>query len=236
MRSVAQIQRYQCVTGCQGGEQSLCLLGGLVIGRGLLIHLPGWRPAGATLAVLVGLTLFAVAKNPIMHSFHIVMDRLAGDTWAGDTPRRVAADLKPVLDSGDAVYVVGFQPAIYYLTGAVIPTRFAFTGLPSAGVPGRDGCPWVEQSVELQRILDSRPRFIVIERGIFYAELGPEVRRMLDERLARDYRVRVRYEQHFAHFIYPFERFVMNGGAPADLYELQDGEHSGAVADRPDAN
>jgi hypothetical protein len=203
----------------------LSLLGGLLIGRGLLMYLPGWRPVGATLAVLVGLTVFGVAKNPIMHSFHIVKDRLAGDTWAGDTPRRVTADLKPVLKPNDAIYVVGFQPAIYYLTGAVIPTRFAFTGMPSFLQPGRDGCPWIEPAVEMRRILDSRPRFIVIERGIFYAEMPLNVRQMLDERLAQDYRVRARYEQHFAHQLYPFERFVMNGGAPADVYELQD-EHA----------
>jgi hypothetical protein len=200
----------------------LSLLGGLLIGRGLLMYLPGWRPVGATLAALVGLTLFGIAKNPIMHSFHIVKDRLAGDTWAGDTPRRVTADLKPALKAGDAIYVVGFQPAVYYLTGAVIPTRFAFTGLPSANIPGRDGCPWIEQVIELRRILDSRPRFIVLEQGIFYAELALDVRRMLDDRLAQDYRVRARYEQHFVHQLYPFERFVMNGGAPAVVYELQD--------------
>jgi hypothetical protein len=199
----------------------LSLLGGLVIGRGLLIYLPGWRPVGVALAMLAGLTVFAVAKNPIMHSFHIVKDRLAGDAWAGDTPRRITADLKPLLEPDDAIYVVGFQPAIYYLTGAVIPTRFAFTGMPSARIPGRDGCPWIEPAVEMRRILDSRPRFIVIERGIFYAEMPLNVRQMLDERLAQDYWVRARYEQHFAHQLYPFERFVMNGGAPADVYELQ---------------
>jgi hypothetical protein len=200
----------------------LSLLGGLVIGRSLLIYLPGWRRVGVTLAMLVGLTLFAVAKNPIMHSFHIVRDRLAGDTWAGDTPRRVTADLKPLLKPGDAIYVVGFQPAIYYLTGAMIPTRFAFTGMPSFLQPGRDGCPWIEPAVEMRRILDNLPRFIVVERGIFYAEMPLGVRRILDERLIRDYRVRARYEQHFAHQLYPFERFVMNGGAPADVYELRD--------------
>ena len=172
--------------------------------------------------MLVGLTVFAVAKNPIMHSFHIVKDRLAGDTWAGDTPRRVTADLKPILQPEDAIYVVGFQPAIYYLTGAVIPTRFAFTGMPSFLQPGRDGCPWIEPAVEMRRILDSRPRFIVVERGIFYAEMPMDVRRILDERLdpglpgPRPIRTALRASA------YPFERFVMNGGAPADLYEWSD--------------
>ena len=93
--------------------------------------------------------------------------------------------------------------------------------MPSFLHPGRDGCPWIEPAVEMRRILDNLPRFIVVERGIFYAEMPMDVRRILDERLIRDYRVRARYEQHFAHQLYPFERFVMNGGAPADVYEPQ---------------
>ena len=53
-----------------------------------------------------------------MDSIDIIKDRLAGDTWAGDTPRRIAADLKPMLQPDDKLYVVGFQPAICFLTGA----------------------------------------------------------------------------------------------------------------------
>lgn len=198
----------------------LSLLTGLAVGRGLLAVLPTRRAVGTALALLVGLTLFGVAKTPLVHAAYIVRDRLAGETWAGDTPRRIAADLKPDLRPGDAVYVVGFQPAVYFLTGAEIPTRFAFTGMPHFHAPGRDGCPWVEPAVEMRRILDSRPRFIVIERGIFLHELRPDVRALLDEGLARDYRLRSSFEQHFIHHLYPFERFVMNGGAPADIYEL----------------
>jgi hypothetical protein len=109
---------------------------------------------------------------------------------------------------------------VYYLTGAKPATRFAFTGLPHRDYPGRDGCPWVEQKVEMQRVLDSRPRFIVVEDGIFVHELRPEVKQVLTERLAAEYRLRKRYEQHPLHHLYPFERFVMNGGAPAEVYEL----------------
>jgi hypothetical protein len=200
----------------------LCLLSGLAIGRGLLAGIGTPRARAAALAALAGLAVFAVAKNPLVHSIYIIRDRLAGETWAGDTPRRIAADLKPDLEPGDAVYVVGFQPAVYFLTGAEIPTRFAFTGMPHFLAPGRDGCPWVEPAVEMRRILDSRPRFIVIERGIFMAELRADVRAILDERLMRDYRLRSRFDQHFIHHLYPFERFVMNGGAPAEIYELKE--------------
>jgi hypothetical protein len=99
---------------------------------------------------------------------------VGGQAWAGDTPRQIAADLRPALLPNDSIYVVGFQPLVYYLTQARIPTRFAFTGLPNRGdYPGRDGCPWVPQDVEMQRILDQQPKFIVIEQGIFFHELLP---------------------------------------------------------------
>lgn len=200
----------------------LCLLTGLALGRGLLIHLPRRRTRAAFLAVLGGITVYAVAKHPLMHSIYIVKDRLAGEAWAGDTPRRVAADLKPLLQPDDKLYVVGFQPAIYFLTGAESPTRFSFTGLPNFNYPGRDGCPWVDPAVEMQKILDSRPRFIVVEDGIFYRELREDVRRMLDRNLEYNYRKVKHYDQHPVHHEYPFERFVMNGGAPVNLYEWTD--------------
>ena len=200
----------------------LCLLTGLALARALLIHLPHRQTRAVMLAVLGGITVFAVAKHPLIHSIYIIKDRLAGDTWAGDTPRRVAADLKPMLQPDDKLYVVGFQPAIYFLTGAESPTRFSFTGLPNFNAPGRDGCPWIEPAVEMQRILDSRPRFIVVEDGIFYRQLRQDVRRMLDRNLQYNYRKVKSYDQHPVHHLYPFERFVMNGGAPVDLYEWSD--------------
>jgi hypothetical protein len=89
-------------------------------------------------------------------------------------------------------------------------------------VPVRDGCTWVEPRVEMQRILDSRPKFIVVEDGIFFRELAPEIKSLLTDTLAGNYRLKKHYAQHYMHHLYPFERFVMNGGAPADVYELVD--------------
>ncbi|EWY38994.1 hypothetical protein N825_08310 [Skermanella stibiiresistens SB22] len=198
----------------------LSLLCGVALARGLLAGLPNRRAKAALLTVLGGLTVFAIAKDPLMHSIYIVKDRLTGDPWAGDTPRRVAADLKPMLKQGEAVYVVGFQPAIYFLTGAEIPTRFAFTGMPHFTAPGRDGCTWEEPAEEMRRILDSRPRFIIIEDGIFHRALRQDVRDMLDAELASGYREFKFYDQHPVHHQYPFERFVMNGGAPVTVYEI----------------
>ena len=79
---------------------------------------------------------------------------------------------------------------------------------------------WATQEAELQRILETRSRFIFVEQGVFYAQLAAPVRALLDERLARAYRLLKSYPAHGIHALYPFERFVMNGAASAKLYEL----------------
>ena len=66
------------------------------------------------------------------------------------------------------------------------------------------------QEAELQRILDTRPRFIFVEQGVFYAQLTAPVRALLDDHLARAYRLLKSYPGHGIHGLYPFERFVMN--------------------------
>jgi 4-amino-4-deoxy-L-arabinose transferase-like glycosyltransferase len=207
---------------------SFCLLNGFLLGRGLLAAAP--RPAARVglLAAVAALTLFGTSKNQLVHNLHVLHDRVArGKAWAGDTPRRIAADLRPALRPGEAIYQVGFLPIVYHLTGAAIPTRFAFTGLPHRRYPGRDGCAWVPREIELRRVLDARPRFVVVEDGVFYAQLDPAVKAMLDRRLARDYRLWRRYDMHPIHKLHPFERFVLNAAAGAWVYELADGTGPG---------
>jgi hypothetical protein len=200
--------------------QPFCLIAAFLLGRAVLVHVD--RPAArrVLLAVLVGLGVFAVAKHPYVNALYVARDRyLGGEAWAGDAARKVAADLKPDLRPEDAVYVVGFMPIVYYLTGARIPTRFAFTGLPNQHFPDRDGCPWVEPAEEMRRILEQRPRFIVVEQGVFFRELRPDIKALLLERLAGEYRLRASFGQHPVHHLYPFARFVMNGATAADVYE-----------------
>ena len=108
---------------------ALCLLNGLVLGRGLLAHVTSALARVGVLAALVGLTIFAVAKNPIVNALYVAHDRyLQGESWAGDVPRQAAADLKPLLQPGDALYAVGFLPVIYHLTGAENPDPVRFHG------------------------------------------------------------------------------------------------------------
>ena len=198
----------------------MTLLAAFLLGRVVLDHLDLVTPRRVLLGVLVGLGVFAVEKSPIMNALYVARDRyLWGQTWHGDAARQIAADLRPELRPDDAIYVVGFMPILYYLTGAKIPTRFAFTGLPATVYKGRDGCPWVPPEVELQRILDSNPRFIVVEQGIFYKDMDPPLKTMIDDRLTSQYRLQKTYDQAFIHRLYPFQRFVMNGAASAKVYE-----------------
>src|SRR5829696_2878477 len=182
----------------------LGLLAGFLLGRAVLAHLEPPSARRALLALLVGMGVFALARDPVVNAAYVLRDRhLRGEAWAGDAARQVAEDIRRDLRPGDAVYVVGRMPIVYHLTGAAIPTRFAFTGLPNREFPGRDGCPWVEPAAEMRRVLDTRPRFVVVEQGAFLEELEPPVRTLLDDRLARDYRLLGSYPPHPIHRLYP---------------------------------
>jgi len=81
---------------------------------------------------------------------------------APDVPARVAALIAAELPPGEAIFVPNYQPIVYFLARAGIPTRFpfpihltgAFANLAGASTDG-----------EVGRILATKPRFIVIDRG-----------------------------------------------------------------------
>lgn len=199
------------------------LLTGFLIGRGILERLPAGGVRIAALGTILLLTWFGLAKDPMVNTAYVLRDRyLDGKRYAADTPQQVAADLEQDLRPGDAIYQIGFHPVIYHLTGAVIPTRFAFTGLPHHSFEGRDGCPWVEPKIEAQRVLDTRPRFVTIEQGAFWKNLDPTVKGIIQERLDRDYRLRASYDMHWLHTLYRMERFVNNSAGGSQVYELRE--------------
>lgn len=122
----------------------------------LVRRLGASRPA-PLLALLVGL----VALDPWRVD-------TAPKLWRGaalfgpDVPARIAALIAEELPPGEAIFVPNYQPVVYFLARAGIPTRFPFpvhlTGA-FANLAGNstDG--------EVGRILATRPRFIVVDRG-----------------------------------------------------------------------
>lgn len=119
------------------------------------------RLAPARPAALFALLLALVALSPWRQDTATRLGR--GPAMMGpDVPARIAALIAEELPPGEAIFVPNYQPIIYLLANAGIPTRFPFpvhlTGA-FANLAGNstDG--------EVGRILAAKPRFIVIDRG-----------------------------------------------------------------------
>jgi 4-amino-4-deoxy-L-arabinose transferase-like glycosyltransferase len=107
-----------------------------------------------------------------------------GSAAEPDVPRLVADRIKEALAPGEPIFVVNYQPVIYFLSDAALPTKFSFP----ADLVGPLNFTDVDLDVELARVLASRPHFIVLERD----ENGmPLVRasaqKLIDAKLKGDY-------------------------------------------------
>lgn len=102
---------------------------------------------------------------------------------APDTPRRMAALMNDELQPGDTIFVPNYQPVVYFLTQARLPTRFPFPVHLTGGFANLAG---VDTDAEVARILASRPRFIVLDRTEWFA-MRPSAMSMLTEALEEGY-------------------------------------------------
>jgi len=100
-----------------------------------------------------------------------------------DTPRRMAALMNDELQPGDTIFVPNYQPVVYFLTNANLPTRFPFPVHLTGSFANLAG---VDTDAEVARILASRPRFIVLDRGEWFA-MRPSAMSMLTEALEEFY-------------------------------------------------
>jgi 4-amino-4-deoxy-L-arabinose transferase-like glycosyltransferase len=100
-----------------------------------------------------------------------------------DTPRRMAAMMNDELQPGDTIFVPNYQPVVYFLTHANLPTRFPFPVHLTGSFANLAG---VDTDAEVKRILDSRPRFIVLDRSEWFA-MRPSAMSMLTEALDEGY-------------------------------------------------
>ncbi|MBS7812708.1 ArnT family glycosyltransferase [Roseococcus pinisoli] len=100
-----------------------------------------------------------------------------------DTPRRMAAMMNDELQPGDTIFVPNYQPVVYFLTHARLPTRFPFPVHLTGSFSNLAG---VDTDAEVARILASRPRFIVLDRGEWFA-MRPSAMSMLTEALQEGY-------------------------------------------------
>jgi 4-amino-4-deoxy-L-arabinose transferase-like glycosyltransferase len=100
-----------------------------------------------------------------------------------DPPQRVAAALNAALSPGETVFVVNWQPLLYFLTHTVAPTRYV---LPSQLTGRFAAVTGIDSDAELARILATRPRFIVLDSGR-WGQVAPQAQAMVTRVLERDY-------------------------------------------------
>jgi hypothetical protein len=101
-----------------------------------------------------------------------------------DPPRRVAAAMAAELrHPGEPAYIVNYHAVSYLLSGAGVPTRFVFPGHLVGIFHAVTG---VDAMTELRRVLDTRPRLIVVDRGR-WRFVQPEAAALITDALGRDY-------------------------------------------------
>ena len=100
-----------------------------------------------------------------------------------DTPRRMAALMNDELQPGDTIFVPNYQPVVYFLTQAALPTRFPFPVHLTGSFANLAG---VDTDAEVARILATRPRFIVLDRTEWFG-MRPSAMSMLTEALQLGY-------------------------------------------------
>jgi hypothetical protein len=132
---------------------------------------------------LVALTMMGVvAAGPLLFDLR---ERLVPGLHMGmpDASARVAAAIRAEMRPGDVVFVANHQPVVYFLTGSPLPTRFPFPAHLTGGFANLAG---EDMDAEVARIMATRPRFVVLDRGYWHT-MRPGAERVISPILAADY-------------------------------------------------
>jgi hypothetical protein len=78
-----------------------------------------------------------------------------------DVPRLVASRIAAELAPGEPIFVFNYQPILYFLSEAALPTKISFP----IDLVGKDNFTGVNLDAELARVLASKPHFIVVDRN-----------------------------------------------------------------------
>ena len=121
-----------------------------------------WIPAGAAYALVALATGNAgslVAESVVASAQFIEHRVVRREAHWGDQAASVAAYLRPRLDSRDLVYVVDYEPIVYYLLGTPLPTRYIF---PAFLIDSRfSNVAGIDAVAELERIFRKDPVYVV---------------------------------------------------------------------------
>lgn len=103
--------------------------------------------------------------------------------FSPDPVRQLAAKIMEELKPGETIYVVNYHPVLYALTRVVPPTRFVFPAHLTGDFTEVAG---IDTDQEVARILASRPRFVVVDRG-WWPLLRESAAEIITQSLASDF-------------------------------------------------
>jgi 4-amino-4-deoxy-L-arabinose transferase-like glycosyltransferase len=136
---------------------------------------------GRSKALVMGLAAL-VALDLVGTDFNIRIHR-GFAMGTPDAPRRIAAIVNDELRPGEAIFVANYQPVVYFLTQAALPTRFPFPVHLTGSFGSLAG---VDTDAEVARILAARPRFIVLDRSEWFS-MRASAMAMLTEAIEEHY-------------------------------------------------
>ncbi len=155
---------------------SLSVLGAL--GAASLARLARPRLVPAAFAGILGVTAADAWRSDAAPR----LDRGIG-IWQPDPVQEVAEAVELRARPGEPVFVVNYHPVVYFLARAGLPTRFVFPAQLSGDF---DEVLDVDADTELARVLASRPRLVVVDRG-WWPQLRPKAATAVTAALRADY-------------------------------------------------
>jgi hypothetical protein len=158
-----------------------------------------WLPALSVLGALGAALLARMARPRLMPAaFAGILGVTAADAWRSDAAPRLDRGIgiwqpDPVQEvaeavelrsrPGEPVFVVNYHPVVYFLARAGLPTRFVFPAHLSGDF---DEVSDIDTDAELSRVLASRPRLVVVDRG-WWPQLRPRAASTVTAALQADY-------------------------------------------------
>jgi len=106
----------------------------------------------------------------------------------GDPNVNIARHIKKKLDAGEYIYVVNGQPILYYLTHAMLPTKYVLPPLILS--PRFSYVAGVDYTIEVDQILSKEPRYVLVRDH----REGNERLKEITARLAQSYVLDVKIE------------------------------------------
>lgn len=158
-----------------------------------------WLPPLSVLGALGAASLARMARPRLLRAaFAGILGATAADAWRSDAAprldrgiglwqpdpvRQVAEAVEHRSRPGEPIFIVNYHPVVYFLAHAGLPTRFVFPAQLSGDFDEVSG---IDSDAELARVLASRPRLLVVDRG-WWPQLRPKPAAAVKAALRNDY-------------------------------------------------